>query len=72
MLESVLDNDGGNDHVAVVNSCTGAWKNVILRNGHDGVVVEDAAVLQLEGVRFTVYYARAMYLLASELSLTSF
>ena len=53
MLASVLDNDGGNDHVVDINKCAGVWKNVILRNGVAGVVLGDSAVLDLEGVRLT-------------------
>lgn len=58
MLESVLDNEGGNDHVVVASNCTGVWKNVILRNGDTGVVLKDSSALQLEGVSFTIQFAR--------------
>lgn len=59
MLESVLDNDGGNDRVIVAKNCTGVWKNVILRNGAVGVALGDSAVVKLEGVSFVIPLVRA-------------
>lgn len=56
MLESVLDNDGGNDHVVVGKNCTGVWKNVILRNGVAGLVLDDSGYLNLKGVSLIVLF----------------
>jgi hypothetical protein len=57
VLECVLDNDGGNDHLVVASNCKGVWNNALLRNGDVGVVLANAGALHLEGVSVMIVYA---------------
>jgi hypothetical protein len=57
LVESVLDNEGANGDVVIVRGVAtkGNWRNLAIRGGTGGLVVEDGAHLSLTEVRLRIY-----------------
>lgn len=64
IIESVFDNQGSGGGIVVQvqgPSTTSSWKNVSLRGGQTGIVVDDGATLQLEQVRASLIHFHSVY-----------